>query len=728
MATIQVRAGDNLQSAVDASQSGDELVLDAGATFPVPLTLPVFAGTQPITIRSSAMDHLPEAGKRIDPSMARAMPKLTSKGVATSPTSVLTTQPGAHHWTLIGIEILPESAATFMYDLVTLGDGSSAQNTLDAVPHDITLDRCYLHTWPDQELKRGLALNSAATKVLGCWISGFKSASQDSQAICGWNGPGPFTIENTYAEAAGENILFGGAPTAIPNLIPSDIAITNCDISKPLAWNPQAPQYAGKTYSVKNLLELKSAQRVNISGNKLKNNWAGAQTGGAFLITPRGDQSGGPWCAVRDVQFTNNQLIGSAQGIMILGSDSYSISGRAENLEIRNNLFVDVAGNNPLWGAFTSGLPTLFLLVTGLAGGVKGLLIDHNTCTTCLIILSGEGSHEGLTITNNALNNGVYGIKAGGVEGGKKSLQSLDPNYKLAGNIIPGADSRYYDAGNFFPSTWDEVGFSNAANGDYSLAATSPYKGKAADGSDPGYSGSAIPLPVAPVVTLSAPVSIFAGDTAAVAKVVVTAGGRLNVSGKVKLSFGLFGQPEQVFEQNLDAGGKAEFSLGALQPGTGNLLATFPAQGEYPAATSNAAVLSVVGKLVPPTAITTKVAITAPTWIAQGDKAARANVAVTAADGSVPSGSVRLSYGPFGTFEHVLLNGKTDYTLYSLPNGDYSLQATYDAQGNYAASKSDPQTLSVGGTQPPPPPAKSLSLKSIEIADEVGKTVFKFPP
>jgi len=36
------------------------------------------------------------------------------------------------------------------------------QSTLDDVPHDLVLDRIYVHGWPDASLKRGIALNSAA--------------------------------------------------------------------------------------------------------------------------------------------------------------------------------------------------------------------------------------------------------------------------------------------------------------------------------------------------------------------------------------------------------------------------------------------------------------------------------------------------------------------------------------------------------------------------------------
>jgi len=59
-------------------------------------------------------------------------------------------------------------------------------------------------------------MNSRHTAVIDSHLSDFKEVGADSQAIAGWNSPGPFRIENNYLEAAGENVMFGGADPAIP--------------------------------------------------------------------------------------------------------------------------------------------------------------------------------------------------------------------------------------------------------------------------------------------------------------------------------------------------------------------------------------------------------------------------------------------------------------------------------------------------------------------------------
>jgi hypothetical protein len=81
--------------------------------------------------------------------------------------------------------------------------------------------------------------------------------------------------------------LLGGADPAIPNLVPSDIEIRRNHFAKPLSWRVGDPSYAGIHWAVKNLLELKNAQRVLIVGNVLDHNWYDAQDGFGILFTVR---------------------------------------------------------------------------------------------------------------------------------------------------------------------------------------------------------------------------------------------------------------------------------------------------------------------------------------------------------------------------------------------------------------------------------------------------------
>ena len=110
-------------------------------------------------------------------------------------------------------------------DILQIGDGSSAQNSLAKVPHHIVLNHLYVHGDRLLGQKRCIALNAAAVTIRDSYIADCKAVGQDSQAIGGWNGPGPYTIENNYLEAAGENFLLGGADPAITNLVADGVDV-----------------------------------------------------------------------------------------------------------------------------------------------------------------------------------------------------------------------------------------------------------------------------------------------------------------------------------------------------------------------------------------------------------------------------------------------------------------------------------------------------------------------
>src|SRR5439155_25110006 len=111
------------------------------------------------------------------------------------------------------IEFLPEPSGNG--DIVQLGHSSIAQRDRASIPHDLVIDHCYLHGDPIKGQKRGIALNSAATTISASYISDSKAIGQDSQGIVGWNASGPYTIENNYIEAAGENMLFGSKDPSV---------------------------------------------------------------------------------------------------------------------------------------------------------------------------------------------------------------------------------------------------------------------------------------------------------------------------------------------------------------------------------------------------------------------------------------------------------------------------------------------------------------------------------
>jgi hypothetical protein len=467
--TLAVPAAGNFQAALDAAKPGDVITLEAGATFSGPFILPNKSGPGWIVVRTSAPDSsLPPPGTRVDASYAGVMPKLVAAFG-----SVIATAPGAHHYRFIGIEIQPRKGV-FLQNLVRLGATESAAEQL---PHHVIFDRCYFHGDPRKGTRRGVAMNGRDLAVIDSYLSDFKEAGADSQAIAGWNGPGPFKIVNNYLEGAGENVLFGGADPSIPNLVPSDIEIRRNHFAKPLSWKVGDPHFAGMPWTIKNLFELKNARRVLVEGNLFEHNWVHAQSGFAILFTVRNQDGSAPWSVVEDVTFTHNVVRHAASGINILGRDNTHPSQQAKRILITNNFFHDVGGVR--WGGDGR--------LVQLLGGTLDIVIDHNTALQTGSILVVEGPpHTGFVFRNNIVPHNAYGIIGSGSGVGKPTLAAYFPGARILKNVIVGGNPTQYPPDNFFPPSLSDVAFVDRARGDYRLAPFSPYRRAGTDGADPG--------------------------------------------------------------------------------------------------------------------------------------------------------------------------------------------------------------------------------------------------
>ncbi|MFN0111077.1 MAG: hypothetical protein ACKVZH_19625 [Blastocatellia bacterium] len=475
--TINVSEGEDLQAAINAAKPGDVVALQPGAIFVGNFILPNKFLDRPnnqdqwIVIRSAASDAcLPSPGTRISPENADALPKIVTPNVA----SAIGTGDGAHHYRLIGLEIGVTAEVDYSYDLVRLGGESAFDHP---IPHDLIIDRCYIHGEKNTSISRGIALNSARTAIIDSYISEIHGDGFDTQAICGWNGPGPFKIANNYLEASGENLMFGGADPSINGLIPADIEIRGNHFYKPMTWRVGAPEYAGKHWTVKNLLELKNSQRVLIEGNVFENNWADAQVGFALVFVSVNQDGRAPWSVTRDVTFINNIIRNSQNGLNLLGRDPTHVSGSMRRVLVRNNLWEDLDGIR--WRS----QPGIFLQISD----VPDLTVDHNTVIHTGQVISVYGpTNPGFVYTNNISAHNEYGVKGDGEGSGLGTIAAYMPAAIFTKNVLAGGASNIYPANNFFPASLTEVRFANASNNSYRLAASSPYRLAGTDGKDLG--------------------------------------------------------------------------------------------------------------------------------------------------------------------------------------------------------------------------------------------------
>ena len=203
---IQLDRGGDLQSALEQARPGDTIILQAGAVYEGPFTLPVKSGNEFITIQSSRAERAAGGRSRL-PFTVSSVCKNTvrRKGFADrkdrTPKRIITSSPA--------LNSPPQMRRS--WSTISSGSETNEQTTLESVPHHLVIDRSYIHGFPTQDVQRGIALNSAETSITNSYISDVHGRGYDTQAICGWNGPGPFKIINNYLEGAGENVMFGGA-------------------------------------------------------------------------------------------------------------------------------------------------------------------------------------------------------------------------------------------------------------------------------------------------------------------------------------------------------------------------------------------------------------------------------------------------------------------------------------------------------------------------------------
>jgi len=509
----------DLQEAINAAVLKTIIVLDAGEIFYGGFVLPDKGdGEGWIIMTSSRMDILPGNQKRINPwaatgdidfpTQAAAMAKIVTNNLSGIP--CFKTEPYAHHYWLAGLEVTADLSVINSYGLINLGDGSSAQNTLNVVPHDFVIDRCFIHGHTDATImKYGVRLDCHRAAIMDSYISDFHSIGFDAQAISCINGPGPFKIINNYLEASGENILIGGAPPAIPELVPSDIEIRQNYFYKPWSWRVGDPTYAGKHWTIKNLFELKTGKRVWLDGNVMENCWADlpiGQSGYAILLTVRTEGGNAPQADVSDVLITNNIIRHVGAGIAISGSDD-GVGIRSSRIRLSNNLFEDI--NGPAYGDQNVGGPNdgTFLKI----GKPKDVMIDHNTIFQSGPITWAYDVTDGFIYTDNISNSyvsagGYQGIYGPGQSQGNNTIAHYfpdvnDANQHFNKNVLIGGNSSKYTnynttSQNYFPADIDAVKFVYTSGPvdyhAYELSPESPFYQAGTDGKDIGVNMNAL--------------------------------------------------------------------------------------------------------------------------------------------------------------------------------------------------------------------------------------------
>jgi len=422
-----VKAGDDLQQALDKAKCGDTLKLEAGAVYRGSFTFPhkECDSSHWITVRTSTADEsLPAEGMRITPCYAgvaslpgrpdfhcaaarNVMAKIEFDGKAGS--GPLRFAAGANHYRFIGLEITRGNPGASITALA-LGDEDKGADHL-------VFDRVWMHGTAQDETTRGIGMRGMTyVAVADSFFTDFHciavvGACTDSQTVSngGYSSPGgPYKIVNNFLEAAGENMLFGGSPAT---MVPADIEIRHNYLFKPMIWKQGEPGFVGgpdgHPFIVKNNFELKNGQRVLFEGNILEGSWGGfSQTGFSILLTPK-NQSGQnntaicPICRVTDVTIRYNRVTNVAGVLQIanIRSDAGGVSSGGERYSIHDLVADNVHSKD--YGGFGP-----FLLLLAVIPPLHDVQISHITAFVpgALISITHPGN-EG--IANFSLTNSI---------------------------------------------------------------------------------------------------------------------------------------------------------------------------------------------------------------------------------------------------------------------------------------------------------------------------------
>ena len=496
-----------MKVALNNAACGDVILLQAGATFEGPITLPAknCDSQHWITVRTSAADSsLPAEGTRLTPCYAgvSSLPgrpayscpstqNVLAKIEIASGAGAITAAPGADYYRIIGLEITRKPGTGIVYGLVS---------TTGTVDH-LIFDRVWIHGTALDETTRGIYLgDSTNVAVIDSYLNDFhciavSGSCTDSQTINGGNSflpTGPYKIVNNFLEAAAENILWGGA---IGSTIPADIEIRRNHMFKPLSWQPGRPNFIGKSFIVKNLFEIKNAERLLFEGNVLENSWGGfSQVGWGIVLTPRGN-----WAADRDITLRYNTISHVGSGFQIAASQHQLPSGQWVDSIANEHVSIHDVTVDDMNAVTYNGDGIAFQISSGLVANkpLNNVTINHVTMfsdpnKTLLLVGSNHTNPalpSNIVFTNNIAIAGQYSVwSTGGPITGPcaKSGQPLITfnqcwsSYTVTNNVIiayPRGEGSW-PTGNLFATSPEAVGFTNYNNGnggDYQLSSSSPY-------------------------------------------------------------------------------------------------------------------------------------------------------------------------------------------------------------------------------------------------------------
>jgi hypothetical protein len=236
-----------------------------------------------------------------------------------------------------------------------------------------------------------------------------------------------------------------------------------------------------KGYSPKGAFEIKNVNRFLYEGNR------NVGYGACWAITPRNQYGTAPWITASNLVLRNNWFVpteklaeSSGRMAVISLQDELHTTTPARDIQIYNNFAKNVVN------------------MLQMKGG-DGWSVRHNTIINDLsvanayhvaVVLEGVPARR-FEFRDNLVGYSNYGMSCAIPP---NSLGTCWPYGTFRNNIVVDFARAGFDVGiwggrgihSLIPKSFAQIGFVDASKDDYRLATSSPYKGKASDGADPG--------------------------------------------------------------------------------------------------------------------------------------------------------------------------------------------------------------------------------------------------
>lgn len=394
----------------------------------------------------------------------------------------------------------------------------------------------------------------------------------------------PYCVEMVTAITAisGNNITYDAVPFAPTNGgsaqwsdNPMFLEFRHNYMTKPVAWRhfladgtTVNPSWNGDDTQIKNIWEAKACMYCRIDGNVAEGTWHSSQPY-ALTITVR-NQNGqfSNTAAIRYLQWTNNLLKDAQNGMNITGSDDgitqVTVSAKTRDVLVANNLHWN-AGY--VWD--NAGPKDFMRLGEGNPGRLDRIFVMHNTydgANGSIVNFGTGGASNGVTNAmwfNNAHEFSLNGFMDSLGTPTRFQVENIQtyfpPGDATAWNknlVVNPAFSSHY--GTYAPmpaaaiviggvnadgsSTGDTVAYSgqfvNYAQGDFTLAVTSPGKAAASDGTDVGVNMTALKTAIGASSSnlLTATINAVTGDwTVQAGGQAAIMAGKIVITGRVSI-------------------------------------------------------------------------------------------------------------------------------------------------------------------------------------------------